>query len=315
MSARGLHAFAVFMVLATLFLVFAGAMVTSTGSGLAVPDWPLSYGMLMPPMVGGIFSEHGHRMVAGTVATLTLFLAVALAILEPRRWVRRMGFAAVGLVTLQAVLGGLTVLHFLPPALSVSHACVAQAFLCVIVTLAVVTSRAWKDATPLSGTAALSPRPFAILTGAIYTQLIVGATMRHLGAGLAIPDFPLSMGRLVPPFEALRTAPVAIHFLHRLGAAVVAALATPCLLSVARRSRERHELRIPGVALGLAIPVQIALGALTIWSAKAPKPTSLHVCNGALVLASSMALTLLVARRAPRAASVRAPGALAPVTA
>src|SRR2546430_667010 len=110
-----LHRFAVFLMCCTVCLLFAGAMVKSTGSGLAVPDWPLSYGQVMPPMVGGVFYEHGHRMVATTVGILMVVLAVWLARREPRRWVRRLGLLAVGAVVAQGVLGGLTVIFLLPP--------------------------------------------------------------------------------------------------------------------------------------------------------------------------------------------------------
>lgn len=311
MRGRGLHRFAVFMVLATLFLVFAGAMVTSTGSGLAVPDWPRSYGMWMPPMVGGIFYEHGHRMVAAGVATVTLLVATALAIFETRRWVKVLGFVAFGMVIVQAVLGGLTVLNLLPPPISIAHACLAQAIVCVMVSVAIVTSPAWREAVPAAG-ASLSPRPFVALTFAVYVQLIVGATMRHLGAGLAIPDFPTSMGGALPPMEALSTAPVAIHFVHRLGAVVIVLLAAPCLLAASRSWSERPDLRLPAVVLCLALPTQIVFGAFVIWTKKElPVLTSLHVANGALVLATCMALTLLVYRRSPAASREVAPTLLA----
>src|SRR5438093_4090965 len=135
-ASRGLHLFACLTGFGTFFLIIAGGLVTSTGSGLAVPDWPLSFGMLFPPMVGGVFYEHGHRMVAGTVATLMLVLAVWLAMREPRPWVRALGFAALGAVILQALLGGMTVLLLLPPAISISHACLAQTFFCLVVTIA-----------------------------------------------------------------------------------------------------------------------------------------------------------------------------------
>src|SRR5216117_3362962 len=98
----------------TLFLIFVGGLVTSTESGLSVPDWPLSYGRLMPPMVGGIFYEHGHRMVATSVGILTVILAVGLYRREKRAWVRRLGYGALAAVVLQGVLGGLTVLFLLP---------------------------------------------------------------------------------------------------------------------------------------------------------------------------------------------------------
>ncbi|MGZ7042720.1 MAG: COX15/CtaA family protein, partial [Thermoanaerobaculia bacterium] len=120
----------------TLFLIFAGAMVTSTGSGLAVPDWPLSYGMLMPPMIGGIFYEHGHRMIAATVGLLTVIQALWLWRREPKRRVRMLGFLAVGAVIAQGVLGGLTVIFLLPHAISVAHAGLAEIFFCLNVSIA-----------------------------------------------------------------------------------------------------------------------------------------------------------------------------------
>src|SRR5262245_56796533 len=100
-----MHRYAVFVAVCTALLVFAGGLVTSTGSALSVPDWPLSYGMLLPPMVGNVRFEHGHRMLAGSVGMLTLGLAAWLLLREPRRAVRRLGLLAVAAVILQGVLG------------------------------------------------------------------------------------------------------------------------------------------------------------------------------------------------------------------
>src|SRR5688500_11195615 len=135
------HRFAVATVAATLALIFVGGLVTSTGSGLSVPDWPLSYGMVMPPMVGGVFYEHGHRMVASAVGFLTLVLAVWTARAEPRPRVRRLAWVAFATVIAQGVLGGLTVIFLLPTPISVTHACLAQAFFCITIALAYLTSR------------------------------------------------------------------------------------------------------------------------------------------------------------------------------
>ena len=137
------------LVAATLLLVAAGGMVTSTGSGLAVPDWPTTYGYSMfsfplAKMVGGIFYEHGHRLIATTVGMLTIGLVIWLWRVEPRRWVRRLGLAALGVVILQGVLGGITVLFFLPDAISISHAGLAQIFFCLTVAIALVTSPTWR---------------------------------------------------------------------------------------------------------------------------------------------------------------------------
>src|SRR5262245_17982079 len=130
------HRFTVLLAAATVVLLAAGALVTSTGSGLSVPDWPLSFGRVMPPMVGGVLFEHGHRMVAGTVGLLTVVMAFWYARREPRREPRRLAFIALAAVVAQGLLGGLTVLLRLPPAVSVLHACIAQAFFALVVTLA-----------------------------------------------------------------------------------------------------------------------------------------------------------------------------------
>ena len=137
---------------------------------------------------------------------LTVVLAIWLARREPRRWVRRLGYLALGAVIAQGLLGGLTVLLFLPPAVSVAHACLAQTFFCLTVAIAVVTSRSWRDRAPASLRAAYAASPVARMaawTGAaVFLQLLIGAVMRHNKAGLAIPDFPLALGRIVPPLTA-----------------------------------------------------------------------------------------------------------------
>src|SRR5712692_10448465 len=202
-SGSGLHRLAVATAGATLVLLFLGGLVTSTGSGLAVPDWPLSFGQVFPPMVGGVLFEHGHRLVAACVGLLTVTLLVLLSHWEPRAWVRWLARGAVLAVLLQGALGGVTVLFRLPLAVSVTHACLAQAFLCLVVTLAVCTAPGWQ-ARPASWVEQKQPalRVLAVVTaGMVYLQLILGALMRHMGAGLAIPDFPLAFGRLLPPLD------------------------------------------------------------------------------------------------------------------
>ncbi len=288
--ARWRHRFSVLLSFSTLLLVFIGGLVTSTGSGLAVPDWPLSYGMLMPPMVGGIFYEHGHRMAAATVGFLTLVLAVWTQLTEPRQGVRRLAWAALALVVTQGILGGLTVLFLLPTPVSVTHACLAQTFFCLTIALAYATSSEWDGARP--GPDRAGVRPVALVaTVVVFAQLLLGALMRHTGAGLAIPDFPLALGHLVPPFDQ---PGVAFHFAHRLGALGVL-VAVGILALRAHQSREPRIARTAWLALGLVV-VQIALGATTVLAGKAVLPTTAHVAVGAAVLGTCWVASLRALR-------------------
>ena len=126
-----LHRYILFTAFCTFLLLIAGALVTGNEAGLSVPDWPLSYGSLTPPMIGGIFYEHGHRMIASFVGLLTVILAFWIWKQEKRKPVRIVAFSALGAVIAQGVLGGLTVLLFLPAPVSVMHACLAQTFFCL----------------------------------------------------------------------------------------------------------------------------------------------------------------------------------------
>jgi cytochrome c oxidase assembly protein subunit 15 len=295
---RWLHRYAVAVVGATVLLVTAGGLVTSTGSGLAVPDWPLSYGMVFPPMVGGILYEHGHRMVAAAVGLLTIGLAGWLARREPRRWVRRLGLAALGAVVAQGLLGGITVLLLLPHPVSIAHACLAQTFLCLVVTIAVVTSGSWMAAggrrpAPPSRLPALA----ALTTAAVFAQLILGAVVRHTGSGLAIPDFPLALGRLVPP---LASTAVAVHFAHRVAALVVAALVAATAVQALGHHRRERALAGPALLLAALAGLQILLGALAVWTRLAVVPATAHVTTGAVLLGTSLTLALMARRLVAR---------------
>ena len=301
MKNLGLHRFAVLTALATLLLIVAGGLVTSTESGLSVPDWPLSYGRLMPPMVGGIFYEHGHRMVATTVGILTVVLAIWLARREPRRSVRVLGWAALAAVVAQGVLGGMTVLFLLPTPVSVAHACLAQTFFCLVVALAVVTSPRWRDGS--LAPASPAARVGAWTVAAVFLQLLIGAVMRHEKAGLAIPDFPLALGRVIPPISSFA---VAIHFAHRAWALVVAGFVLACLVTGLRSGR--RGLAGGGIALAVLVVVQIALGAATVLTRKAVPVATAHVATGALLLATALAYTLVSRRVIAPASAVREPG-------
>ena len=295
-----LHRFAKFLAACTVLLVLAGSLVTSTASGLSVPDWPTSYGWNMftfPPSkwVGGILYEHGHRLIASTVGFLTIILAAWLWIEEPRRWMRRLGIVALGAVIAQGVLGGLTVLFFLPAAVSTAHASLAEIFFCLVVSIALFTSPRWIDgyASATADAASLDDgrlrRLATVTTALIYTQILLGATMRHTGAGLAIPDFPLMFGHLVPPHWDAR---IAVHFSHRVGAIVALSATLTCWSRVRRHHREQQELMGTATLLVALVAAQATLGTLTVLSARDVWINSLHVVCGALVLTTSLVLTL-----------------------
>lgn len=308
-----LHPYARLVCAATLLLITAGGMVTSTGSGLSVPDWPNTYGYFMfsfplSKMVGGIFYEHGHRMIASIVGLLTVGLTVWLWRAEPRRWIRRLGVAALAAVILQGLLGGITVLYFLPTAISVSHAGLAQIFFCLTVALALFTSPGWRRGSTLEGHAPIvrDTTLLVLATGLpllIYAQILIGATMRHIGAGLAIPDFPLAFGRLVPPEWSVG---IAVHFLHRAGAVVTALVILATLGHLLAHHPTRRDLIGPASLLAGLVLIQIGLGGWTVLSERVPVVNTAHVATGALVLGTAVVLALRVNRhRFPDARPIR----------
>jgi cytochrome c oxidase assembly protein subunit 15 len=302
-----LHLFAALVAVSTGILIFAGGLVTSTESGLSVPDWPNTYGYFMfffplEKMVGGIRYEHTHRLIASTVGFLIIVLAACLWRAEPRRWVRRLGYIALAAVITQGILGGITVLWYLPDPISIAHASLAQIVFCLTMTIALVTSPGWTRAYthgPAPDDLVLQ-RMAAVTTGLIYIQIVVGATMRHTGAGLSIPDFPLMFGQLVPPHW---DAKIAIHFAHRVGAGIVSLAILATAGHVFSHHRTREELRRPALLLLALLATQITLGALTVLSQKEFMINSLHVVTGASVLATSLVLALR-AHRARFAAGV-----------
>lgn len=291
-----LHRFAKLVAAATFVLIFIGGLVTSTGSGLAVPDWPTTYGHFMfsfplSKMVGGILYEHGHRMVATVVGMLTVILAVWLWIKEPRRWLKWLGVGALLAVIAQGVLGGLTVLFLLPTPISVLHGCLAQTFFCMTIGVAMFTSKEWLvENEKIADAARPSIQSLTLLTtGLVFAQLVIGAIMRHIGAGLAIPDFPLAFGKIIPPIE---TQAVAVHFLHRVGALLVSISIIWTAAQIFRHHKDQPKLTRTATILVVALIVQITLAALTIWTKKAVLPTTAHVATGAFILATSLVLTL-----------------------
>jgi heme a synthase len=287
-------------------LLVAGALVTSTESGLAVPDWPLSYGKVMPPMVGGILFEHGHRLIAAAVSSLVgLELGAFLFFLEGRKAVKVLAAVAFAAILLQALLGGLTVLFLLPPAISSAHAALAEIVFALTAVVALMCSRTWTELTasrsshsfeenlsptlPLkenlsSGTSILTKafRATALATAAIYAQIVLGAVMRHTGAGLAIPDFPAVFGGLWPSADELQRRGVGLHLAHRVGAVVVLVLVLAAVRALARLSAVNPVFAGFAAAWIGLVAIQILLGALSIWSKKSPSLTAAHLAGGAL---------------------------------
>ncbi|MCA1574316.1 MAG: COX15/CtaA family protein [Acidobacteria bacterium] len=285
---KGLHRFALLVACATFFLIIAGALVTSHDAGLATNDWPLSNGQVFPKMVGNLFWEHGHRMVATTVGLLTIGLVIFLFAKEKRRWVRRLGLLALFGVIAQGLLGGLTVKLSLPLAVSTAHATLAQLFFCTTVSLAVFTSRSWMTDRPT-----LEERPGLPLryicsaaVATIFLQLIIGATLRHS----ATWDKPL-------PTDLLLT--------HIGGAVAVTLILGSAALSVLRRHRGLPFLTWPAIVVLILLVVQLFLG-LAAYLTRAASPndpqplnpmvgvTVAHVACGALVFATTIVLTLRV---------------------
>jgi cytochrome c oxidase assembly protein subunit 15 len=288
-----LHRFAKLVAGCTVLLVLAGSLVTSTGAGLSVPDWPTSYGWNMftfPPSkwVGGIRYEHPHRLIASTVGLLMIVLAAWLWRADPRGWMKRLGATALGAVVLQGVLGGVTVLFFLPPAVSTAHAALAEIVLCLTVAIALFTSEGWTRGAGLVDDVWLR-RVATGTTLLIFVQMLLGATMRHTGAGLAIPDFPLMFGGVIPDHWDPK---IAIHFSHRVGAVVVTLAIAASSGRVWRHHKGNSALARPAVLLALLAAIQVTLGALTVLSRRNVWINSAHVVCGALVLGTSLVLTL-----------------------
>ncbi len=315
-----LHRFACALALCTLALIMLGSMVTTTGSGLAVPDWPTTYGQNMftfPPSkwVGGIYYEHLHRLVAAGVGLLTVGLCLWLWLSPSSRRLKWLGTAAVILVCGQGLLGGLTVKYLLPTWISVAHAGTAELFLCCMVTLAVATAPRWQlAANPPARRPALRTLAGVVVL-CVYLQILLGAWMRHTGSGLAVPDFPLTYGKVLPPLSASAVddinrqrvweplalppttlAQIWIHTAHRLGAIVVAIAVLWITRRVLRQWGDQRRVVIPAVLLAALLVLQVMLGPLALWSQRGLLLTTAHVGSGALMLAISWILFLQAGR-------------------
>ncbi|HVE17085.1 MAG TPA: COX15/CtaA family protein [Chthoniobacterales bacterium] len=310
LSRRVLHWFTVFTAVWTWLVLISGASVTSRNAGMAVPDWPTSFGynMFLFPYskwVGPIFYEHSHRLMASCVGGFVLVLVVALIVLDPRIWVKVLGVGAFCFGGLQGLLGGLRVV-LNESQIGILHGILAQSLLVAISILAVVTSRAfvsgrWAPAENVSRLRWLA----LVLVGCCFVQLAVAATMRHAHAGLSIPDFPAAYGKFLPdtseaalvsinaaraaaiPTEPPTTAELIwLQMIHRFIAAAILLL----VIALAWRARRTPARRLAWLLLGM-VAVQITLGMFTIWTNKAADVATAHMALGALTLVASALLT------------------------
>jgi cytochrome c oxidase assembly protein subunit 15 len=314
-----LAGFATFAAAWVFLLVTLGAFTTSINAGMAFPDWPLSNGSLNPRgwlHNVSMFAEHAHRLSAGVMTALTLILAIWIWFADRRDWLRRLAFYAVGLVILQAVVGGLRVL-LEPDALApldttvgqlfaMLHACLAQAFVCVLFALAVSCSRGWIERpTPVSPRVA---RWGVVCCALLFLQLAIAAVMRHSFAGLAIPFFPWNGPdhALLPLMWSFK---IGIHFAHRC-MALVLTVALPLLsVRIWRDPGSSEPMRLAaGILVGL-LALQISLGASIIWTFRSPGVTTAHVVVGALTLATTFWLTWVAHRDVIEGRSGAAAGA------
>jgi cytochrome c oxidase assembly protein subunit 15 len=286
---RPLHRFAVVLACWTFLLIIAGALVTSNDAGLSVPDWPTSFGSLykIPHLVGGVKFEHTHRMIAQVAGFLTIILAVWTWRADRRRWMKYLGLGALGTVIAQGVLGGLTVLFFLPPAISSAHAALAQTFFCLTVAVAVFTGRKWVEELPAIEFDGRHPSLITLTFLSIfvlYVQLILGAMFRHHG----LSWWPHSVHAVLVAFVLAWTAVRALSQFSK-----IEAVRRPAILM-----------------LGLLI-TQLCLGFLAFltrveWGKDAAQPelpmvisTVAHVAVGALLLATAVVLAIQVWRHVP----------------
>lgn len=296
---RGLHRFAVILACWIFVLIIAGALVTSNDAGLSVPDWPTSFGSLykIPKLVGGVKFEHTHRMIAQGAGLLTIILAVWMWRSEKRRWMRILGFAAIGTVIAQGILGGLTVWYYLPPALSSAHATLAQTFFCLAVAMAMFTGKRWVEEQPRVEFDQRRPSLFTLTLLSIfvlYVQLTLGAMFRHHG----LSWWPHVLNAVVVSFVLAWTAVRALTVYSE-----IEAVRRPAILMLS--------LVIAQLCLGFtAFLTRVA------WGRDAVQPelpmvvsTVAHVAVGALLLATTVILAIQVWRHVPVAFEERLPQA------
>lgn len=314
--------FAALTAVATLYLIGVGGVVTSKGVGMAVPDWPTTYGynMFLFPWskwTGGIFWEHSHRLVASGVGMLTTILAVWLWVKEERAWLRRMGIAAWFAVVGQGVLGGLRVTMY-KDELGIFHACLAQAFLCLVLAISIFLSRWWRELSARRDGAGVdaalaSKGVVAAITILVFGQLALGATMRHQHAGLAVPDFPLAYGKIFPATDAgsidlynqqrhdhrefndITAGHIHVHMAHRFTAYAILAAVTWWWMQSRKREVGARVRKLSNAWVGL-VWLQAVLGVVTVLKNKPADIATAHVIVGAMTLATGVWMTLILAK-------------------
>lgn len=292
-------------------LLLIGSLVSSTGAGLACPDWPLCHGELIPALEGGVVVEYTHRVVAGVVALLVFALAaLAWRRERQRRAVPLLAALAVVAVLLQALLGGLTVLWRLPTLVVASHLTLGTGLFASLVWITCLTRRSNAPSSGLPGNPpqAASQRRFRFLAAgtavATWGQIAIGGYVRHSGAALACPDWPLCRGELVPPLVGL----VPVQFLHRTWALVVGLLLIAVFVQAWRKQRARPDLRV-ATAVGLTLfALQALLGGLVVLTQVALVPATAHLALAAALLGTLVYITVEASRR-PSAKARSWPGA------
>ena len=300
-----LRRFSKLTVFSTLFLIFAGALVKSHEVGLSVPDWPTTYGKQMfafplSDMVGGIFYEHGHRIIATIVGFFTMIQAIWLGFTHRPDWLKKLGFFALAMVIIQGLFGGITVLFFLPPLVSIIHGILAQTFF--IMTIIIAYSMSQERENRIDNGMGQSIRKGALLMGGlVYIQLILGALMRHTASGLAIPDFPTVGGMWIPTFssemieninyilfdldlDSVSKGQVIIHFIHRLGAVIVTGTIGYFYAKHGQTIKASQTSKAVLISITAIVIFQFSLGVFTVLSGRSPYIASFHVVTGAALL-------------------------------